>query len=152
METLGERIQRVRLSKHMTRKTLGEKLELNHPEIRISAYENDKVYPRNKMIDKIAKVLNVSENYLLTGNLDNETYENMFDDGILDILYSNENLFFDLVLFCERNKQKIIQCFEIEDYLDVECYILEKVENYVNRKKQGSMTKSTQGKQKGIVL
>lgn len=130
-ETIGNRIKKIRLAKNMTRKQLGTLLNFNCPESRIEEYESGKRVPRKAMLSKIAKVLNVSENYLLTGNLDNESFVNMLVDGILEKICTDEKevLFYDLILQLDADKEKMIKHFQEEDYLEIERFIRNKIEN-----------------------
>lgn len=129
MQTIGERIKRVRISKHMTRKILGEKLELNHPEIRISAYENDKVYPRNKMIDKMAKALNVSRDWLITGTFDRETLNGLKDTDFFDDRDELEipKYYFQLVELINQNKGLLSSSLTCEDISEIAKLIYKKI-------------------------
>lgn len=130
-ETLGNRIRKIRLAKGNTRKILGEQLNFNCPESRIEEYESGKRVPRKAMLSKIAKVLNVSEDYLLTGKMDNETFVNLFVDGVLEKICSDEKevMFYFLITQLDADKGKMLKHFHEEDFIEIEQYIKDKIEN-----------------------
>lgn len=72
-KTFGERLYDVRRMKKINRSDLGivVGIEIN-PSKKIEEYENDRIQPRFDILIKIAKTLDVSLDYLLTG----EEYEN----------------------------------------------------------------------------
>lgn len=67
-KTFGERLYDIRRTKKITRNDLGivVGIEIN-PSKKIEEYENDRVQPRFDILIKIAKTLDVSLDYLLTG-------------------------------------------------------------------------------------
>lgn len=68
--TLGSRIRKSRLLRGYTQSQLAEKL--NMTEANLSSYERDKSDPPLRVLEKIAVILNVPINYLLTGNKNDE--------------------------------------------------------------------------------
>lgn len=66
METIGERISALRVSLNLKQKELADLAGVT--EATLSRYENNKREPRGIIIAKIADALNVSSDYLLTGN------------------------------------------------------------------------------------
>lgn len=131
MESLGERIKKIRLAKSQTRKVLGEKLNFNCPESRIEEYESGKRVPKKAILSKIAKVLNVSENYLLTGNLDYETIKGMYADGIITKIKLDDSIkpkhYFQLNQLISINNKLIEQCLTQEDYEKIANIIYERI-------------------------
>lgn len=131
MEILGERIKKLRLAKNMTRKQLGFIVELKNPDSRIEAYETGKKFPRKDMLSKFAEALNVSENYLLTGVLDNESISNLYTEGILDKNAFNDDkkprYYFQLNQLIMNNENLIEQCLLKEDYEKIADLIYERI-------------------------
>lgn len=74
---LGKRMKLIREAKGMSRRELGEVLNLKNPDIRIGSYENGEKFPRMGMIRNIANKLDVSWQWLITGNMDTHTYVTM---------------------------------------------------------------------------
>lgn len=131
METLGERLKKIRLAKNMTRKQLGVIIELKNPDSRIEAYETGKKHPRKEMLTKFAKALNVSENYLLTGKLDNKTISGMYADGIFTrSTFDNDNkpkYYWQLSQLIMNNEKLIEHCLTQEDYEKIGDIIYERI-------------------------
>lgn len=129
VDTIGDRIKFVRLKRCLTRKQLGAIMNLNYDEIRISAYENNKVTPRANMLLQFAIALNVSQEWLMSGNLDYRTYETLEgvcnDEELFHLCISNTINYGDLMLkyFCfvslsklkDAEINELIIC--IQDYL-----------------------------------
>ncbi|WP_423219646.1 helix-turn-helix domain-containing protein [Enterobacter ludwigii] len=65
MSGVGERIRDARVSRRMTHKELEEAAGL--PDGVISVWEFRKAYPPDEAFDKLAKALNTSVTWLLTG-------------------------------------------------------------------------------------
>lgn len=65
--TVGERIKKARIEKKLTQKKLGELCKIAEPTIR--RYELGKLNPKYETIQKIAKALEVTPQYLLGINL-----------------------------------------------------------------------------------
>lgn len=119
MDTLGERIKKIRLAKKMTRKDLGAILEMKNPDSRIEVYETDRKQPRKAMLNRIAAALHVSENYLLTGNLDDFTIKHLYEDGILDKGNFDDEKpqhYFQLNQLIIYNEELIMNCLKQDDY------------------------------------
>ena len=64
--TFGEKLKQSRKNAELTQDQLGEKLDLVGATI--SLYESDKRSPDNRILCKIAKILNVTTDYLLYDN------------------------------------------------------------------------------------
>ena len=125
METLGQRIRKIRCKKGLTRKELGEKLGFNNPDIRLWSYENDTAYPRQKMLERFASALN----YLLTGKLDDTTIKNLYADGLIqkDTTNAKPHYYFQLFQLIMNNEELIKECLKTTDYEKIGTYIYEKI-------------------------
>ena len=65
MSTIGQRIKELRLKHNMTGNELG--LKLNVTRNAISQWETDKRIPTSHMLSELAKIFNVSTDYLING-------------------------------------------------------------------------------------
>lgn len=65
MSTIGQRIKKLRLKYNMTGNELG--LKLNVTRNAISQWETDKRIPTSHMLSELAKIFNVSTDYLING-------------------------------------------------------------------------------------
>ncbi|MBC6133891.1 helix-turn-helix transcriptional regulator [Listeria booriae] len=86
METMGSRIKRLRLAKGMTQEELGEKVGLKRAAI--NKYEKGNVENmKRSIISKMSEVLDVSPNYLMALEDDEELHreiEKLVDDQELN--------------------------------------------------------------------
>ena len=66
MATFGEKVRLVRTFRGLTQKALGTAVGLNEKtaDIRIAQYESGSRYPKQELIEKIAKELDISTQYL----------------------------------------------------------------------------------------
>ncbi|MCR0409002.1 helix-turn-helix transcriptional regulator [[Clostridium] innocuum] len=122
MNTIGQRIKKVRLALNLSRRELGEILELNNPDIRVGSYENDKKFPRMAMVDKIANALGVSRDWLLTGKLDEETYDGLHNNNAWFYVYDKFEkpvYLFQFMNALERNQNVINDCLQKEDIIEL---------------------------------
>lgn len=131
METLGDRIRKIRLAKGYTRKELGLIMNLNCPDNRLDEYEAGKKNPRKPMLNRLAQALNVSEDYLLTGNMDSKTISGMYADGIFtrsEFDDSNKPKYHWQLSQLIMNNEKLIEdCLTQEDYEKIGAIIYERV-------------------------
>lgn len=131
MDKLGDRIKRVRLARRMTRKELGTLMDLKHPDERIDAYESGKRYPKADMIMKFANALEVSDDWLVTGVIDDITRHSLqkkdiFNEVFVDY-YEAPKIFPQFSNFLEINKITITECLDEKDYKEITNFILDKI-------------------------
>lgn len=97
MKTIGEKIREIRVSKGLTQDALGKKCEPQMADSAIRRYENDRAFPKIETIQRIAKALEVSYNYLITGtdyqSETSEPYSDMLDKNASLILSNIESIF-----------------------------------------------------------
>lgn len=72
MDSLGKRIENLRIDRLLTQQELASKLNISSPAI--EKYEGDVIQPSLDIIIKLADIFNVSTDYLLSG-----TQNNYFD-------------------------------------------------------------------------
>lgn len=130
MNDIGERIRQVRLARKLSRTQLGDRLGLNHPDIRMSAYENNKVYPRNNMIKKMADALGVSSEWLITGVFDKKTLDSLVTTDFFSTNVRNSDMpqhYFQLLDFLEKNTALLSICLSNQDITELSKLIYDKV-------------------------
>ncbi|SCJ52740.1 HTH-type transcriptional regulator sinR [uncultured Eubacterium sp.] len=76
METIGERVKRLRKNKGLQQKDLAELMNINR--LTITKIENGNHQGSFELIKKLSETLEVSADYLLTG----ERYEKEHNDGL----------------------------------------------------------------------
>jgi len=85
MDSIGERLEKLRTSRKLSQRNLALKTGLTHSTI--SRIERNEVIPEGKTLDVLAKFFNVSIEYLLNGKEDNSTKSNYELDDFLFALY-----------------------------------------------------------------
>lgn len=104
MESLGERIARLRKSKGLSQRKLMETLKFEN----LSKYEKDIRKPNYEILNSLATFFNVSTDYLLNG-------ENINPEPIQNIITAAENINQDFEL--TEREQKLIESFRhLEDF------------------------------------
>lgn len=84
---LGGRIKKCRIQKGLNQNELAKMLNVS--QTTITAWENKKQEPSLDKIKKLAKILNVSEEYLI--GIDNQTEQDLINLQNDDYIYSNNN-------------------------------------------------------------
>lgn len=67
-ETLGDRLRRLRLAQHMTLQQVADVFGIHRGSV--SSWETDHTRPDIRKLEKLAEVLRVSQEYLLSGLID----------------------------------------------------------------------------------
>ena len=107
METIGDRLKKLRKENKLTQKDMAEKLGI-HPNT-ISMYEKGNRNIPSTMIKKISDTFNVSTDYLLRGEEKNEKQEfSSLDESLL-----NDENYLNLTL---KNMLKDSQMVAFQDY------------------------------------
>ena len=83
MKTIGEKILILRENLNMKQKELADLVGIT--EATLSRYENNKREPRGEIVTRLAKILNVSTDYLLDNEISSEDYNNLNSKEIIDI-------------------------------------------------------------------
>lgn len=83
MKTIGEKILILRENLNMKQKELADLVGIT--EATLSRYENNKREPRGEIVTRLAKILNVSTDYLLDNEISSEYYNNLNSKEIIDI-------------------------------------------------------------------
>lgn len=79
--TLGKRIQKLRKENGLTQMILAKKINISHPQL--VRYENKNVQPPADVLKKIAGILGVSIDYLVSGDKDQKAKETLQDEALL---------------------------------------------------------------------
>lgn len=87
MRTMGQRITAKREELNMKQKDLAIKVGIT--EASLSRYENDLRHPKAEILMKIASVLDLSPQFLITGNNDNQ--KTTMDDEYYDVIRIAKN-------------------------------------------------------------
>lgn len=90
MNTIGERIKVLRIANRLTSEELSEMIGFTPTDTLVEKMETNKMYPSRILLGVLAKVLNVTERYLLTGELDRLTYTSMKSNDILSDIYGDD--------------------------------------------------------------
>ena len=112
METIGERLEKLRLLKNLTLQEVAEVLGTSKGNI--SNYETNKIKPASDSIIQLSKLFNVSTDYILTG----ANYIDM--NNTISSNYSNRSSFNEDELYIihlfrklnDRNKIKLEEYIE----------------------------------------
>ena len=83
MKTIGEKILTLRENLNMKQKELADLAGIT--EATLSRYENNKREPRGEIVTRLAKILNVSTDYLLDNEISLEDYNSLNSKEIIDI-------------------------------------------------------------------
>ena len=83
MKTIGEKILTLRENLNMKQKELADLAGIT--EATLSRYENNKREPRGEIVTRLAKILNVSTDYLLDNEISSEDYNSLNSKEIIDI-------------------------------------------------------------------
>lgn len=83
MKTIGEKILILRENLNMKQKELADLVGIT--EATLSRYENNKREPRGEIVTRLAKILNVSTDYLLDNEISSDDYNNLNSKEIIDI-------------------------------------------------------------------
>lgn len=83
MKTIGEKILILREQLNMKQKELANLAGIT--EATLSRYENNKREPRGEIVTRLAKVLNVSTDYLLDNEISSQDYNSLSKNEIIDI-------------------------------------------------------------------
>ena len=83
MKTIGEKILILRENLNMKQKELADLAGIT--EATLSRYENNKREPRGEIVTRLAKILNVSTDYLLDNEISSDDYKNLNNKEIIDI-------------------------------------------------------------------
>ncbi|MBE6047301.1 MAG: helix-turn-helix transcriptional regulator [Clostridium sp.] len=83
MKTIGEKILILREQLNMKQKELANLAGVT--EATLSRYENNKREPRGEIVTRLAKVLNVSTDYLLDNEISSQDYNSLSKNEIIDI-------------------------------------------------------------------
>lgn len=83
MKTIGEKILILRENLNMKQKELADLAGIT--EATLSRYENNKREPRGEIVTRLAKILNVSTDYLLDNEISSEDYNSLNSKEIIDI-------------------------------------------------------------------
>lgn len=83
MKTIGEKILILREKLNMKQKELANLAGIT--EATLSRYENNKREPRGEIVTRLAKVLNVSTDYLLDNEISSQDYNSLSKNEIIDI-------------------------------------------------------------------
>ena len=83
MKTIGEKILILRENLNMKQKELADLAGIT--EATLSRYENNKREPRGEIVTRLAKILNVSTDYLLDNEISSDDYNNLNSKEIIDI-------------------------------------------------------------------
>lgn len=73
METLGQRILKLRKNKNLARDALGAKIGVSKTSIK--NWEDDENTPKHEYLDKLAQVFNCSIDYIVDGKIDSSVVE-----------------------------------------------------------------------------
>ena len=118
METIGDRIKNLRMDKGFSQRELAEKI-LMHPSILTRIEKNTRAIKSDE-IEKIASILNVTTDYLLTGK-EEETPEDKLIKILIDKTLENkiEWVTKDYILSYEplRVDKELVRYEMIENYL-----------------------------------
>lgn len=117
MNNFCTRLKLVRSLRGISRKDLGTRVGLSNPAARIGNYENGAAIPKTFLLNKIAKELGVTSNWLKTGKQDMTTLNNLKDTSFF---YEGENLkqaeyFYQLKQLLEYNEPLLTTCLSHED-------------------------------------
>ena len=97
LKTIGEKILTLRKAQNLNQKQLADMAHIT--EATLSRYEHNQRKPRGQIVSRLAKILNVSTDYLLDSQNNNlEAKKEIFrleeEARFLDALDSEENLIF----------------------------------------------------------
>lgn len=136
METIGDRIKKLRKINHLTLQEVAEVLSTSKGNI--SNYENNVFKPSADSVIELSRLFNVSTDYILTGT--SNTIKNKPDSDIRYNFTKEEQYIINLYRqLNERNKIKL------EGYLEGE--IIRQKET-INKNELSTLQKSIQIKQK----
>ena len=108
METIGDRLKKIRKENKLTQKEMAEKLDI-HPNT-ISMYEKGNRNIPSNMVKKISDTFNVSTDYLLRGEKKKEKKQEF---SSLDESLLNDENYLNLTL---KNMLKDSQMVAFQDY------------------------------------
>lgn len=108
METIGDRLKKIRKENKLTQKQMAEKLDI-HPNT-ISMYEKGNRNIPSNMVKKISDTFNVSTDYLLRGEKKEEKKQEF---SSLDESLLNDENYLNLTL---KNMLKDSQMVAFQDY------------------------------------
>ncbi len=108
METIGDRLKKIRKENKLTQKEMAEKLDI-HPNT-ISMYEKGNRNIPSNMVKKISDTFNVSTDYLLRGEKKEEKKQEF---SSLDESLLNDENYLNLTL---KNMLKDSQMVAFQDY------------------------------------
>ncbi|MCD7892120.1 MAG: helix-turn-helix domain-containing protein [Erysipelotrichaceae bacterium] len=117
---LGIRIKALRKRRNLTRNELGELLGVHFPSSTISRYEMNKTKPQDKYMNRLIKILNVDEAFLLS-DTDDATI-NLFIDLFWQMKDGEDIILLDRMFECfkeydEERYRKFVKIIKLL-YLD----------------------------------
>ncbi len=80
--SLASRLKEARTGKGISQQELGERAEVHYTNI--GRYERGDAIPSSGVLNRIAKVLEVSADYLMNGTLDNKAADSLKDEKLLN--------------------------------------------------------------------
>lgn len=110
METVGERIRRLRERKDYTQKELAEIVDIT--EASLSRYENNLRIPRAQILAKLAEALNTTSDYILTAYIPEDAKGHKFtkkDISEYDAFIQTANTFFMDDKVAEQDKEALFR-------------------------------------------
>ncbi len=109
METIGERIKRLRERKNLTQKELAEKVDIT--EASLSRYENNLRVPRAQILSRLAVALDTTSDYILTAYIPEDSNDKFTrrDISEYDAFIQTANTFFMDDDVAEEDKEALFR-------------------------------------------
>lgn len=110
METIGERIKKLRERKDLTQKELAKKVDITGATL--SRYENDLRVPRAQILSRLSEALDTTSDYILTGYIPEDASEQGFtrrDISEYDAFIQTASAFFMDDEVAEEDKEALFR-------------------------------------------